>query len=49
MDTSERGNVTRILDEAAGLSREQAINLRARLKTFEDDWNAPGMEAYDEL
>lgn len=35
--------------EQAGLSREQAINLRARLKTFEDDWNAPGMEAYDEL
>jgi hypothetical protein len=35
--------------EQAGLTREQAINLRARLKTFEDDWNAPGMEAYDEL
>jgi hypothetical protein len=35
--------------EQAGLTREQAVNLRARLKTFEDDWNAPGMEAYDEL
>ncbi len=35
--------------EEAGLTREQAVNLRARLKTFEDDWNAPGMEAYDEL
>jgi len=35
--------------EKAGLTREQAINLRARLKCFEDDWNAPGMEAYDEL
>lgn len=33
----------------AGLTREQAVNLRARLKTFEDDWNARGMEAYDEL
>lgn len=33
----------------AGLTREQAVNLKARLKTFEDDWNAPGMEAYDEL
>ena len=32
----------------AGLTREQTVNLRARLKTFEDDWNAPGMEAYDE-
>lgn len=35
--------------EQAGLTREQASNLRARLKTFEGDWNAPGMEAYDEL
>jgi hypothetical protein len=35
--------------EQAGLTHEQAINLRARLKTFEDDWNAPGMEAYDKL
>lgn len=35
--------------EQAGLTREQAVNLRARLKTFEDDWNAPGMEAYDKL
>lgn len=35
--------------EQAGLTREQAANLRARLKTFEDVWNAPGMEAYDEL
>lgn len=35
--------------EQAGLTREQAINLRARLKAFEDDWNAPGMEAYDKL
>ena len=35
--------------EQAGLTRDQAINLRARLKTFADDWNAPGMEAYDEL
>lgn len=35
--------------EQAGLSRDQAVNLRARLKTFEDDWNAPGMEAYDKL
>lgn len=35
--------------EEAGLTREQAVNLRARLKTFADDWNAPGMEAYDEL
>jgi hypothetical protein len=35
--------------EKSGLSRPEAINLRARLSTFEDDWNAPGMEVYDEL
>jgi len=32
-----------------GLTREDASDLRARLSTFEDDWNAPGMEAYDDL
>jgi len=32
-----------------GLTGEQALNLRARLNSFEHDWNAPGMEAYDEL
>lgn len=31
----------------AGLSREEAFDLRRRLATFENDWNAPGMEAYD--
>ncbi len=35
--------------EQAGLTREQAVNIRERLKTFEDDWNSPGMEAYDKL
>lgn len=32
-----------------GLTREQAADLRIRLSTFENDWNAPGMEAYDNL
>ncbi len=31
-----------------GLTREQAFNLRSRLASFEHDWEAPGMEAYDE-
>ncbi len=35
--------------EKSGLSREEALNLRARLSTFEEDWNAPGMEVYDGL
>lgn len=25
----------------------QAFETRARLATFEEDWNAPGMEVYD--
>ena len=32
-----------------GWSREEALETRARLATFEEDWNAPGMKAYDEL
>ncbi len=32
-----------------GLTRSQVLELRERLATFEDDWNAPGMEAYDKL
>ena len=33
----------------AGLSKEEAVDLRSRLSTFEDDWSASGMEAYDKL
>lgn len=32
-----------------GLTHEEAFDLRVRLTTFETDWNAPGMEVYDEL
>ena len=32
-----------------GIAPERAADLRHRLRAFEDDWNAPGMEAYDEL
>ena len=34
---------------ARGLTTELAAELRQRLLTFEEDWNAPGMEAYDKL
>ena len=34
---------------ARGFTTEMAAELRQRLLTFEEDWNAPGMEAYDEL
>jgi hypothetical protein len=30
-----------------GWSTEQVIETRMRLRTFEEDWDAPGMEGYD--
>lgn len=32
-----------------GWSQAEAFETRARLGAFEEDWNAPGMDAYDEL
>lgn len=32
-----------------GITPEQAAEMRNRLISFEEDWNAPGMEVYDEL
>lgn len=32
-----------------GWNREEAAKVRASLLSFEDDWNAPGMEEYDHL
>jgi hypothetical protein len=29
------------------LSRREAAALRAKLAAWEEDWNAPGMDAYD--
>jgi len=32
-----------------GWTRREAAKARARLAAFEEDWSAPGMEAYDKL
>jgi hypothetical protein len=32
-----------------GWSGEEAKETRTRLAALEEDWNAPGMEAYDRL
>lgn len=32
-----------------GWSREQALETRMRLRTFAEDWDAPGMSGYNEL
>jgi hypothetical protein len=42
-------STTKLLTEELGWSREQALETRMRMRTFEEDWDAPGMEGYDEL
>ena len=32
-----------------GWSKEEALEARLSLKSFEKDWNAPGMEEYDNM
>ncbi len=32
-----------------GISEAQAADLRARLRTFEEDWSRPDMDGYDSL
>lgn len=32
-----------------GIRKAEAAELRRRLAPFDEDWNAPGMEAYDRL
>lgn len=32
-----------------GIDETQAADLRARLRTFEEDWNRPDMDGYDAL
>ena len=32
-----------------GWTQTEALEIRMRLKSFEEDWEFPGMQAYDEL
>jgi len=34
---------------SSGISKEQASDLRARLKTFAEDWERPEAAIYDQL
>lgn len=34
---------------ARGITPQQAAEMRHRVISFEEDWNAPGMEVYDDL
>ncbi len=40
--------VKRMLIQNLGWTHEQAIETRLRLRAFEEDWDAPGMELYDD-
>jgi hypothetical protein len=47
---NDRQKIKGQIDLAArGITPEQAADMRNRVISFEDDWNAPGMEVYDEL
>jgi len=35
--------------QARGITKEQAQDLKNRLRSFEEDWNAEGMELYDRI
>lgn len=35
--------------EALGWTPREALETRIRLNSFAEDWNCPGMEAYDEM
>jgi hypothetical protein len=34
---------------ALGISETEAAEMRWRLQAFEEDWNHPGMDVYDEM
>ena len=44
-----RTSAGRMLIADLSWSQEQALETRLRLRTFEEDWNASGMEGYNEL
>ena len=51
-NTSETNSQTtqrQLLISELGWSEEEAQETRMRLRSFEEDWNAPGMEGYDDL
>ena len=47
--TNKRNKPGEIDLAAKGITLEQAAEMRNRVLSFEEDWNAPGMEIYDEL
>ena len=35
--------------QAKGITKEMALDLKNRLRSFEEDWNSEGMELYDKI
>jgi hypothetical protein len=35
-------------DDETGLTPDEIADLRGKIAAWEEDWNAPGMEAYDD-
>jgi hypothetical protein len=54
VDICEARVIVTFLPEAAGtaagpaFTRDEIADLRGKLAAWEEDWNAPGMEAYDD-
>lgn len=46
---TNRKTISRLSIFKLGWSRREALETRLRLLTFEEDWDAPGMDGYDEL
>jgi hypothetical protein len=44
---SEEGGLIDL--QSRGVTKDEAQDLRNRLRTFEEDWNAEGMELYDTI
>ena len=47
MEEPQHINTSRV--STLGWTSEETFDTRTRLQSFEDDWNAPGMEHYDVL
>ncbi len=48
-DCAITSQTKKLLLSDLGWTREQIIETRSRLKSFEEDWNRPEMDIYDEL
>jgi hypothetical protein len=47
--SSSKGNPNPLLVSELGWTVAEVQETRARLAAWEEDWDAPGMEAYDNL